>query len=109
MWWIDADSSDLIRAGLAALARALACGIDSVAAERAIVEEAAAWALSRLAAHPGWLVIFDNVEDTADIEPYLARLSHGHVMITTRRATCVTPPSTWSCCPARPPSPCWLT
>ncbi|MFD0480859.1 NB-ARC domain-containing protein [Nonomuraea thailandensis] len=85
VWWIDADSPDLIRTGLAALAQALTCGIDSVAAEQATVEEAAAWALSWLAAHPGWLVIFDNVEEVADVEPYLARLVHGHVLITTRR------------------------
>ncbi|YCK38331.1 tetratricopeptide repeat protein [Actinomadura sp. ATCC 39365] len=85
VWWIDADGPGRIRAGLAALARALTCGIDSVAAEQATVEEAAAWALSWLAAHPGWLVVLDNVEDVADVEPYLARLAHGHVLITTRR------------------------
>ncbi|MFF4192831.1 FxSxx-COOH system tetratricopeptide repeat protein [Nonomuraea sp. NPDC001831] len=85
VWWIDANSPDQIRVELAALARTLTCGIDSVAAEQATVEEAAAWALSWLAAHPAWLVIFDNVEDVADVEPYLARLAHGHVLITTRR------------------------
>ncbi|MFC6365014.1 tetratricopeptide repeat protein, partial [Nonomuraea thailandensis] len=85
VWWIDADSPDRIRIGLAALAQALTCGIDSVAAEQATVEEAAAWAVSWLAAHPGWLVVFDNVEEVADVEPYLARLTHGHVLITTRR------------------------
>ncbi|MFG1620161.1 FxSxx-COOH system tetratricopeptide repeat protein, partial [Nonomuraea wenchangensis] len=85
VWWIDADRPDLIRNGLADLTRELTCGIDSVAAEQATVEEATAWALSWLAAHPGWLVIFDNVEEVADVEPYLARLAHGHVLITTRR------------------------
>ncbi|MGW6502051.1 tetratricopeptide repeat protein [Nonomuraea angiospora] len=85
VWWIDADGPDQIRAGLAALARALACGIDSVAAEQATAEEASAWALSWLAAHAGWLVIFDNVEEADHVEPYLARLTHGHVLITTRR------------------------
>ncbi|MEV4222289.1 FxSxx-COOH system tetratricopeptide repeat protein, partial [Nonomuraea sp. NPDC049725] len=85
VWWIDADRPDLIRAGLAALTRELTCGIDSVAAEQATVEEATAWALSWLAAQPGWLIIFDNVEEVADVEPYLARLVHGHVLITTRR------------------------
>ncbi|MEV3985315.1 tetratricopeptide repeat protein [Nonomuraea sp. NPDC049758] len=85
VWWIDADGPDLIRAGLVALARALTCGIDSVAAEQATAEEASAWALSWLSTQAGWLIIFDNVEEVADIEPYLARLTHGHVLITTRR------------------------
>ncbi|MDP4510261.1 FxSxx-COOH system tetratricopeptide repeat protein [Nonomuraea turcica] len=85
VWWIDADGPEQIRAGLAALARALACGIDSVAAEQATIEEAAAWALSWLAAHPGWLVIFDNVDEVAHVEPYLGQLAHGHILITTRR------------------------
>ncbi|MFF4198333.1 tetratricopeptide repeat protein [Nonomuraea sp. NPDC001831] len=85
VWWIDADGPDRIRAGLAALARALTCGVDSIAAGQTTVEEAAAWALSWLATHPGWLVVLDNVEEVADVEPYLARLVHGHVLITTRR------------------------
>ncbi|MEU6797023.1 tetratricopeptide repeat protein, partial [Nonomuraea wenchangensis] len=85
VWWIDADSPERIRAGLAALARELTCGIDSVAAEQATTVEAAGWVLSWMAAHPGWLVILDNVEEVADAEPYLSRLAHGHVLITTRR------------------------
>ncbi|MEV0385462.1 tetratricopeptide repeat protein [Nonomuraea sp. NPDC050643] len=85
VWWIDADGPEQIRAGLAALARALTSGIDSMAAEQATVQEAAAWTLSWLTAHPGWLVIFDNLEEAAHVEPYLARLAHGHVLITTRR------------------------
>ena len=85
VWWVDADSPTQIQAGLAALARALTAGVDSVAAEQATIDEAAAWALIWLSGHEGWLVIFDNVEEVADIEPYLARLTHGHVLITTRR------------------------
>ncbi|MGW5689294.1 hypothetical protein, partial [Nonomuraea sp. NPDC003754] len=67
------------------LARALATATDSVAAAAATTEEAAAWALTWLTAHPGWLLIFDNVDEVADVEPYLARLTHGHALITTRR------------------------
>ncbi|TMR07592.1 tetratricopeptide repeat protein [Nonomuraea turkmeniaca] len=85
VWWIDSDSPAQIQAGLASLARALTAGTDSVAAEQATVEEAAAWALSWLSMRPDWLIVFDNVEEAADIEPYLARLAHGHLLITTRR------------------------
>ncbi|MGW3345632.1 tetratricopeptide repeat protein [Nonomuraea rubra] len=85
VWWIDAEGPARIQAGLAALARALACATDSVAAAQATQDEAATWALAWLSGHPGWLVILDNVEEAADVEPYLARLVHGHVLITTRR------------------------
>jgi NB-ARC domain. len=86
-WWIDADSPARIQNGLADLARAIAAGTHSIAAAQATAEEAAAWAIAWLAAHPGWLLIFDNVGQAADIEPVLARLNGGHVLITTRRAT----------------------
>lgn len=86
IWWIDADSTAQITTGLAGLARAIVAGTHSVAASQATAEEAAAWAISWLAAHPGWLLIFDNVEQATDIEPVLGRLSGGHILITTRRA-----------------------
>lgn len=60
-------------------------GVDSVAAAQATAEEAAAWALAWLNGHAGWLVAFDNVEQAAHVEPYLAQLGRGHVLITTRR------------------------
>ncbi|MFG6202416.1 FxSxx-COOH system tetratricopeptide repeat protein [Nonomuraea sp. JJY05] len=85
MWWMEADSPAQIQAGLAGLTRAMVAGIDSVAAEQATTEEAAAWALAWLSSRTGWLVVFDNVEETTHIDPYLARLSRGHVLITTRR------------------------
>jgi hypothetical protein len=85
-WWIDADSPAQIQEGLADLARAITAGVHSVAAGQATVEEAVSWAVSWLAAHPGWLIIFDNVEQPTDIEPMLGRLTGGHVLITTRRA-----------------------
>ncbi|MFE0077232.1 tetratricopeptide repeat protein [Nonomuraea sp. NPDC059023] len=85
VWWIDADSPAQIQIGLAGLARALVAGSDSVAAGQASPEEAAAWAITWLAGRTGWLLIFDNVEEPTHVEPYLARLTSGHVLITTRR------------------------
>ncbi|MEV4179303.1 hypothetical protein [Nonomuraea sp. NPDC049709] len=75
VWWMEADSPAQIQAGLAGLAGALVAGIDSVAAEQATTEEPAAWALAWLNSRTGWLVIFDNVEEAADIDLYLARLA----------------------------------
>ncbi|MFI9561056.1 tetratricopeptide repeat protein [Nonomuraea endophytica] len=85
VWWIDADSPAQLQAGLAGLARALVAGSDSVAAAQASPEEAVAWAITWLAGRTGWLLVFDNVEEPAHVEPYLARLTSGHVLITTRR------------------------
>ncbi|MFI9846772.1 tetratricopeptide repeat protein [Nonomuraea sp. NPDC051941] len=85
VWWIDADSPAQIQAGLAGLTRSLVAGVDVAAAEQATIEEAQGWALTWLSTHTGWLVIFDNVEQVDDVEPYLARLTRGHALITTRR------------------------
>ncbi|MFI6387065.1 hypothetical protein [Nonomuraea sp. NPDC050540] len=82
VWWIDADSPAQIKVGLAGLARALVAGTDSVAAGQASPEEAVAWAITWLAGRTGWLLVFDNVEEPAHLEPYLARLTIGQVLIT---------------------------
>ncbi|MGW0065519.1 tetratricopeptide repeat protein [Streptosporangium sandarakinum] len=86
VWWIAADTPERIRAGLAGLCRALCAGVASGSAAQAPAEEAEAWALAWLAAHDDWLVIFDNAEDTEDLQPYLGRLRSGHVLVTSRRA-----------------------
>ncbi|MFC4115116.1 FxSxx-COOH system tetratricopeptide repeat protein [Nonomuraea zeae] len=85
VWWMEAESPAHVQAGLAGLTRAMVAGVDSVAAEQATTEEAAAWALAWLGTRTGWLVVFDNVEEVADVEPHLAWLARGHVLITTRR------------------------
>ncbi|NAS20089.1 tetratricopeptide repeat protein [Herbidospora sp. NEAU-GS84] len=85
VWWIDADSRAQIQTGLAALTRALCAGTHSVAAFQATTEEAAAWAMSWLSLRTGWLLIFDNVEQVDDLQPYLSRLNGGSVLITSRR------------------------
>ncbi|MER5648108.1 FxSxx-COOH system tetratricopeptide repeat protein, partial [Streptosporangium sp. NPDC002524] len=80
-WWITADSPRNLHQGLAALATALHPPVGLIGD----VEQAATWAMDWLQAHPGWLVVLDNVEDPDDIRPHLNRLSAGHLVITTRR------------------------
>jgi len=82
-WWITAATSADIDAGLAALAVALQPTLSGVLPLEALREGAVQW----LAAHPGWLVILDNVTDPADIAPLLARAPAGRYLITSRRAT----------------------
>ncbi|MEU8614658.1 hypothetical protein AB0C29_42400, partial [Actinoplanes sp. NPDC048791] len=52
---------------------------------RATTEEAVTWVMAWLAAHPGWLLVFDDVAEAASLRSYLGRLHGGHVLITTRR------------------------
>ncbi|GGT33132.1 tetratricopeptide repeat protein [Nonomuraea spiralis] len=80
-WWITADSPQNLQQGLAALAAAIHPPVGLVGD----VEQAAVWALDWLQAHPGWLVVLDNVEDPDDVRVCLDRLSAGHLVVTTRR------------------------
>ncbi|WP_433384360.1 FxSxx-COOH system tetratricopeptide repeat protein [Actinoplanes sp. CA-142083] len=81
VWWVTADSSQAIESGLAELAFRLHPDSAIVATG----QEAARWAVGWLQAHPGWLLVLDNVEQRADVEPLLGQLDGGHVVITTRR------------------------
>ncbi|WP_327660904.1 MULTISPECIES: tetratricopeptide repeat protein [unclassified Streptomyces] len=81
-WWITADSTAAVDAGLAGLARALHPGLAGQPAEEQ-TETAVRW----LAGHDRWLLVLDNVEDPAHIRPLLDRIPGGRVLITSRRAT----------------------
>ncbi|MER6305552.1 tetratricopeptide repeat protein [Streptomyces sp. NPDC001657] len=80
VWWIDAIGPDAIEAGLAGLAGEL----DRDIGQTLPVSEAAAWAAHWLEARTGWVLIFDNVADSAHLGPWLGRLTTGQVLITTR-------------------------
>jgi tetratricopeptide (TPR) repeat protein len=82
-WWITAAAAADIDAGLAGLAVALQPALSGVLPLEALREGAVQW----LAAHPGWLVVLDNVADPADVAPLLARARAGRYLITSRRAS----------------------
>jgi tetratricopeptide (TPR) repeat protein len=81
VWWITAEDPEPIEAGLALLASRLVPEIGVVGT----TQDAAGWALGWLQAHTGWLLVLDNTENLRDIEPLLAQLSGGHILITSRR------------------------
>jgi len=82
VWWITATDGAALEAGLAELANRL-CPAVAVLASTA---EAAGWAAGWLQSHEGWLLVLDNVEDPADVEPLLGQLGDGgHVIVTSRR------------------------
>jgi tetratricopeptide (TPR) repeat protein len=83
VWWINAAGTEQIVTSLAALATRL-CPQWAAAAG---VQERAAWAILWLQWHPGWLLVFDNVDDPADLRHYLGTLPDGHHLATSRTAT----------------------
>ncbi|WP_329297786.1 FxSxx-COOH system tetratricopeptide repeat protein [Streptomyces sp. NBC_00659] len=80
VWWINAASTATITAGLASLATV----IDPLHAALPL-DEAADWAVAWLQGRTGWLLVFDNAEEPADLHAYLGRLSTGQTLVTTRR------------------------
>ncbi|MFE1369273.1 tetratricopeptide repeat protein [Streptomyces anulatus] len=81
VWWLRADSPELIAAGLAALTRRLRGGSPGDLA----TEEAVDWAMGWLQTHPGWLLIFDNAERPKDVHDVTGQLAGvGRHLITTR-------------------------
>ncbi|MFF5448770.1 tetratricopeptide repeat protein [Streptomyces sp. NPDC012888] len=81
--WITADSPAGVEQGLAALAMALQPAASRALTVEALAENGMQW----LAAHTGWLLVLDNVNDPADIAPLLARAHGGRFLITSRLAT----------------------
>ena len=85
MLFVQADSPAALERNLAGL-----CGERGLdLSEKALTEQAAQAqaALNWLAAHPGWLLILDNVDNEAAataVESLLSQLSGGQVLITTR-------------------------
>ncbi|MFF3451309.1 FxSxx-COOH system tetratricopeptide repeat protein [Streptomyces sp. NPDC002667] len=83
IWWVTADSPARIQQSLAGLTLRLF----PAWAGRATDDERFQWALSWLQWHPGWLLIFDNVENPSDLAPYTGSLNRGRSLATSRRAT----------------------
>ncbi len=77
-WWVAAEDPAGTAAGLADLAAAL--GIGRYAREEDT--RAALWA--ELDRSPGWVLVFDNADEPARLEPYLPTAVHGDVIITSR-------------------------
>lgn len=82
VWWITAETTEQIVTGLAALAMRLCPQWATTAG----VQERAAWAILWLQWHPGWLLVFDNVEHPTDLRHYLGTLPDGHHLATSRKA-----------------------
>ncbi|MFD9319216.1 tetratricopeptide repeat protein, partial [Streptomyces sp. NPDC060053] len=82
IWWINAGSPDEIETSLTNLTHTLVAGWAATAERAAQLS----WAMQWLAWHPGWLLVYDNVEDPDDLAPYTGALHQGHHLATSRRA-----------------------
>ncbi|MEU9200862.1 tetratricopeptide repeat protein [Streptomyces sp. NPDC048332] len=83
IWWINAASSDEIETSLTNLTHMLVPDWSTTAGRAAQV----AWAMQWLAWNPGWLLVYDNVEDPGNLAPYTGALHQGHHLATSRRTT----------------------
>jgi TIR domain/Tetratricopeptide repeat/NB-ARC domain len=76
VWWVDAETSAGLAAGLAGLAREL--GVAS-----GDVSTCAAQALAELGRRDGWLLVYDNVSDPVTLARALPPAT-GHLIVTCR-------------------------
>lgn len=76
--WFHAENIDNLRTKYIEFARELGCKEEKITNENAI-----AYVKKWLTEHPGWLLIYDNVNNYNEIEPFLPEKG-GHVILTTR-------------------------
>ncbi|WP_218721928.1 tetratricopeptide repeat protein [Nocardia sp. MH4] len=81
--WITAETAVDIKQGLADFAAALQPTLEHVLRVEQLAERALQW----LAAHTGWLLVLDNVDNLTDTAEVIARATTGRIVITSRRAT----------------------
>jgi tetratricopeptide (TPR) repeat protein len=78
IWWVDAERAELVGEQLAALAFKAGWATPDTATTEAVRVVA-----DRLRGESGWLLVFDNAENPADLRPLLPQ-GPGQVVITSR-------------------------
>jgi tetratricopeptide (TPR) repeat protein len=79
VWWVRAEEPAALAGDYAALAAALDLPQKEAREQAVIVEAVRRW----LEANTGWLLVFDNAGEPADVRGYLPQFG-GHVIITSR-------------------------
>jgi len=80
VWWVPSEQPELVSPAFAELASRLSIRVGESFAEAA---QAAHEALRRGTPYGRWLLIFDNADEPASLEPYFPSGS-GHVLVTSR-------------------------
>jgi tetratricopeptide (TPR) repeat protein len=78
--WAQADSASVLTSEFMAIAQLLDLPERDEQDQRVIVEAVLRWFRSSV----GWLLILDNVDDLAAIEPLVPKVVRGHILFTTR-------------------------
>jgi tetratricopeptide (TPR) repeat protein/transcriptional regulator with XRE-family HTH domain len=78
--WVQAETQDALVSSFVALAQLLALPEQSADDQSKLVASVLRW----LNGHKGWLLIFDNVEDTCLLKPFLPATGQGALLLTTR-------------------------
>jgi len=80
VWWVRAEEPAALAGDYAGMAAALDLQQKDVREQAVVVEAVRRW----LEQSTGWLLVFDNAGEPADIRDYLPRSAGGHVIITSR-------------------------
>ena len=80
IFWVRADSSSALMIDFVSIADQLQLPERTLSDQRLIVEAVQRWLLI----NPGWLLIFDNVEQMTTVDMFLPKSGRGHVLLTTR-------------------------
>jgi serine/threonine protein kinase/tetratricopeptide (TPR) repeat protein len=80
VFWVRADSADILETGLVDVAAALALPEARTADRIKMVHAVRDW----LGKHKGWLIVLDDAEDSSLVRPYLPREWPGCVLITSQ-------------------------
>lgn len=82
-FWLPAEEASTLASHYAALAKSLKLVKPNVRDQAQAVEAVREW----LRLNPGWLLVFDNARQPADVQMYLPDPLSGHVLITSRHPT----------------------
>jgi tetratricopeptide (TPR) repeat protein len=82
-FWLPAEEASTLASHYAALAKSLQLFKPNVRDQARAVEAVREW----LRVNPGWLLVFDNARQPADVQMYLPDPLSGHVLITSRYPT----------------------
>jgi tetratricopeptide (TPR) repeat protein len=84
IWWIRAEDHTSLTADYASIAQELKLPDVSVEGKLVDVNPFVRLARRWLERHKGWLLIFDNAGDLAELRDYLPQRGSGHILVTSR-------------------------